>query len=181
MILLIKFLKDIDVSDKRVILRVDFNVPIENGKITDTNKIDEELETIDYLVEKKAKVIILSHFGRVKTEEDKEKNSLKPVFEYIKSLDKYDILFSAVHMGEMLDTMTKNLKPGQMVLVENTRFLDLNGDLESSCDIQLSMYWASLADLYIDDAFGSMHRNHASITGIPKYLPSAAGLLVEKK
>lgn len=181
MILLIKFLKDIDVSDKRVILRVDFNVPIENGKITDTNKIDEELETIDYLVEKKAKVIILSHFGRVKTEEDKEKNSLKPVFEYIKSLDKYDILFSAVHMGEMLDTMTKNLKPGQMVLVENTRFLDLNGDLESSCDIQLSMYWASLADLYIDDAFGSMHRNHASITGIPKYLPSAAGLLVEKE
>ncbi|HBA37733.1 MAG TPA: phosphoglycerate kinase [Firmicutes bacterium] len=181
MILLIKFLKDIDVSDKRVILRVDFNVPIENGKITDTNKIDEELETIDYLVEKKAKVIILSHFGRVKTEEDKEKNSLKPVFEYIKSLDKYDILFSAVPMGEMLDTMCKNLKPGQMVLVENTRFLDLNGDLESSCDIQLSMYWASLADLYIDDAFGSMHRNHASITGIPKYLPSAAGLLVEKE
>lgn len=181
MIQLIKYLKDIDITEKTVILRTDFNVPIQDGTILDTKKIDEALHTIDYLVEKKAKIIILSHFGRVKTEEDKLKNSLKPVFDYIKSLEKYDILFSAVSMGEMLDTMSKNLKPGQMILVENTRFLDLNGNLESGCDIQLSMYWASLADYYIDDAFGSMHRNHASITGIPKYLPAAAGLLVEKE
>ncbi len=178
---MIKFLKDIDVKEKRVILRVDFNVPIEDGKITDTNKIDSELKTIDYLVKEKAKIIILSHFGRIKTEEDKLTNSLKPVFDYIKGLNKYDILFSAVPMGEMLTTMARTLKPGQMVLVENTRFLDLQGKMESSCDIQLSMYWASLADIYIDDAFGSMHRNHASITGIPKYLPSAAGFLVEKE
>lgn len=178
---MIKFLKDIDLTEKRVILRVDFNVPIEDGKIQDTKKIDEALTTIDYLVEHKTKIIILSHFGRVKTAEDREKNSLRPVFDYIKSLDKYDILFSAVPMGEMLDTMSKTLRPGQMILVENTRFLDLNGNLESSCDIQLSMYWASLADYYVDDAFGSMHRSHASTTGIPKYLPSAAGLLVEKE
>ena len=178
---LIKFLKDIDVEDKRVILRVDYNVPIEDGKITNTKKIDDSFETIDYLVKKNAKIIILSHFGRVKTEEDKEKNSLKPVFDYIKSLDKYDILFSSVTMGEMLTTMARNLKPGQMILAENTRFLDLNGNLESSCDAQLSEYWAELADVYVDDAFGSMHRNHASITGIPKHLPSAAGFLVEKE
>jgi len=178
---MIKFLKDINVKEKRVILRVDFNVPIEDGKITDTNKIDSELKTIDYLVKEKAKIIILSHFGRIKTEEDKLTNSLRPVFDYIKGLNKYDILFSAVPMGDMLTTMARTLKPGQMVLVENTRFLDLQGKMESSCDIQLSMYWASLADIYIDDAFGSMHRNHASITGIPKHLPSAAGFLVEKE
>ncbi len=178
---MIKFLKDIDVQDKRVILRVDYNVPMENGQITNTKKIDDTFETIDYLVEHNAKVIILSHFGRVKTEEDKAKNSLKPVYDYLKSLDKYDILFSAVPMGDMLTTMARTLKPGQLVLVENTRFMDLQGNLESNCDIQLSMYWAALADVYVDDAFGSMHRNHASITGIPKHIPSAGGFLVEKE
>ncbi len=181
MIYLIKFLKDIDLKEKRVILRVDFNVPIVDGEIIDTHKIDEELKTIDYLVKEQSKIIILSHFGRIKREEDKLTNSLKPVFNYIKGLNKYDILFSSVPMGDMLTNMARTLKPGQIILVENTRFLDLQGNLESSCDIQLSMYWASLADVYIDDAFGSMHRNHASTTGIPKYLPSAAGLLVEQE
>lgn len=178
---MIKYLKDIDVKEKKVIVRVDYNVPIENGKIANTKKIDDSLETIDYLVKENAKIIILSHFGRVKTEEDKAANSLKPVYDYLKSLDKYDILFSAVPMGEMLDTMARTLNPGQIVLVENTRFMDLKGNLESECDVQLAMYWASLADVYVDDAFGSMHRNHASITGIPKYIPSAVGFLVEKE
>lgn len=178
---MIKYLKDIDVKEKRVILRVDYNVPVENGKITNTKKIDDSFETLDYLVKEKAKVIILSHFGRVKTEKDKETNSLKPIFDYIKSLDKYNIIFSAVPMGDMLTTMARTLEPGQMVLVENTRFMDLEGNLESNADIQLSMYWASLGEVYLDDAFGSMHRNHASITGIPKFLPSAIGLLVEKE
>lgn len=178
---MIKYLKDIDVKEKRVIVRVDYNVPIENGKIANTKKIDDSLETIDYLVKENAKIIILSHFGRVKTEEDKAANSLKPVYDYLKSLDKYDILFSAVPMGEMLDTMARTLNPGQIVLVENTRFMDLKGNLESECDVQLAMYWASLADVYVDDAFGSMHRNHASITGIPKYIPSVVGFLVEKE
>ncbi len=179
--MMIKYLKDIDVAEKRVILRVDYNVPIEDSKIQNTKKIDDSLKTINYLVEKKAKVIILSHFGRVKTEEDKKTNSLKPVFDYLKSLEKYDILFSAVPMGNMLDTMARTLEPGQIVLVENTRFMDLQGNLESECDVQLATYWAGLADIYIDDAFGSMHRKHASITGIPKYLPSAVGFLVEKE
>lgn len=178
---MVKFLKDINVKDKRVILRVDYNVPIENGKITNTKKIDDSFETLSYLAKEGAKVIILSHFGRVKTEEDKAANSLKPVFDYIKSLDKFDILYCSVVMGTMLDNMSRTLESGQMILVENTRYMDLEGNLESDCDAQLSMYWAGLADVYIDDAFGSMHRNHASITGIPKYLPSVAGFLVEKE
>lgn len=178
---MIKYLNSIEVKEKKVILRVDYNVPMENGKIANTKKIDDSLKTIDYLVENKAKIIILSHFGRVKTEADKEQNSLKPVFDYMKSLDKYDIIFSAEPMGEMLDTMARTLNPCGIVLVENTRFMDLKGNLESECDAQLAMYWASLADIYIDDAFGSMHRRHASITGIPKYLPSAVGFLVQEE
>lgn len=178
---MIKFLKDIDIKDKRVIVRVDYNVPMQDGKITNTKKIDDSFETLDYLVKNDAKIIILSHFGRVKTEEDKKSNSLKPIFDYIKGLNKYDILYSSVVMGSMLDTMAKNLEPGQMILVENTRYMDLEGNLESKCDIQLSMYWASLADIYVDDAFGSMHRNHASITGIPRHIESVAGFLAEKE
>lgn len=178
---MIKFIKDVNLKEKRVILRVDYNVPLENGKITNTKKIDDSFETLSYLAKEGAKVIILSHFGRVKTEEDKATNSLKPVYDYIKSLEKYDILYCSVVMGTMLDNMARNLEPGQMILVENTRYMDLQGNLESECDAQLSMYWAGLADVYIDDAFGSMHRNHASVTGIPKYLPSVAGFLVEKE
>lgn len=178
---MVRTLKDIDISDKRVIMRVDYNVSIIDGQIANTKKIDDTFETIDYLVEKNAKIILLSHFGRVSKEEDKENNSLRPVYDYIKSLNRYDILFSAVNMGEMLTNISNNLKPRQIVLAENTRFLDIDGGLESNCDIQLSMYWASIADVYIDDAFGSMHRKHSSIAGIPKFLPSAIGFLVEKE
>ncbi len=178
---MIKFLKDVDIKDKRVIVRVDYNVPIKDGEILSTKKIDDSFKTLDYLIENNCKIILLTHFGRVKTEEDKLTNTIKPVFEYIKSLNKYNILYSSEAMGPMLDVMVKNLLPRQIILAENTRFLDLNGKLESSCDVQLSMYWAHLAEYYIDDAFGSMHRNHASITGIPKYLPSAVGFLVEKE
>lgn len=178
---MLKYIKDVNLKEKKVILRVDYNVPIEDGKITNTKKIDDSFETLNYLAKEGAKVIILSHFGRVKTEEDKANNSLKPVYDYIKSLDRYDILYCSVVMGTMLDNMARTLEPGQMILVENTRYMDLEGDLESSCDAQLSMYWADLADVYIDDAFGSMHRKHASVTGIPKYLPSVAGFLVEKE
>lgn len=178
---MIKYVDEIDVKDKRVLLRVDYNVPIVDGEIKNTKKIDDSFKTLDYLVKNGSKIILFSHFGRIKTEEDKKNNSLRPVFDYLKSLKKYNILFSAVPMGEMLDTMARTLAPGQIVLVENTRFMDLEGNLESDCDIQLSMYWASLGEVYIDDAFGSMHRRHASITGIPKYLPSAAGFLVKEE
>lgn len=178
---MIRSIKDIDVQGKTVIVRADYNVSINDGVIASTKKIDDSFETLDYLVSENAKIIVLSHFGRVKTQDDKEKNSLRIVFDYIKSLNKYDLLFSSEVMGTMLETMSANLKPGQIILVENTRFMDLEGNLESGCDIQLSMFWAGLADVYIDDAFGSMHRNHASITGIAKYLPSAVGFLVLKE
>lgn len=178
---MIKTLKDIDVENKKVILRVDYNVSINDGVIASTKRIDESFKTLDYLISKNAKVVILSHFGKVKTEADKERNTLKPVFDYISGLGKYNIKFCPIPMGSELDSMVNTLKGGELLLVENTRFLDLQGNLESGCDIQLSMYWASLADVYIDDAFGSMHRHHASITGIPKYLPSAVGFLVESE
>ena len=176
-----KRLKDIDVKDKKIIVRVDYNVPIENGVIKDTKRVDDSFNTLDYLIDNNAKIILLSHFGRINQEEDKEDNTLFPVYEYIKGLNKYDIVFSDTPMGDSLDKIVESLKPKQIVLVENTRFLDLNGNLESGNDIQLSMYWASLADIYIDDAFGCMHRKHASIVGIPKYLPSAIGFLVERE
>ena len=176
-----KTIKDLDLDGKRVIVRVDYNVSVDNGKIINTKKIDDSFETIDYLVGKGCKIILLSHFGRVKSEADKATNSLKVVYEYIKSLEKYDILFSEEPMGQSLEGIVGNLKSGQIVLAENTRFLDLKGNLESGCDIQLAAYWASLADIYIDDAFASMHRNHASVTGIPRFIPSAIGFLVLKE
>ena len=174
-------LNEIDIKNKRVIVRVDYNVSVSNGSIIDTKKIDDSFPTLDYLVENGAKIILLSHFGRVKNEEDKKTNSLKPVYEYIKSLGKYDITFVDSPMGDNLDKAVQSLLPGQIVLAENTRFLDLQGKLESGNDVQLGMYWASLADVYIDDAFGSMHRAHASVVGIPKYIPHGIGFLVEKE
>ena len=176
-----KTLKDIDVKNKRVIVRVDYNVPIVDSIITNTKRIDDSFKTLDYLVENGARILLLSHFGRVKSEKDKESNSLLPIYDYIKSLDKYEIFFCDYPMGEDLELSFNKLAPGQILLAENTRYLDLNGDLESGNDVQLSMYWAHLADVYIDDAFGCMHRSHASVIGIPKYIPGAIGLLVEKE
>ena len=178
---MVKTLKEYPISNKTVILRVDYNVSIVDGRIMSTKKIDSSFPTIDNLIENGNKVILLSHFGRVKNESDKDKNSLYPIYQYIKSLNKYDISFSKEYMGEELDKAVNNLKPGSILLVENTRFADIKGKLESTCDVQLSMYWAGLADYYVLDAFGSAHRAHASVTGIPKYIPSRIGFLVEKE
>ena len=178
---MIKLLSDMDLDNKKVIVRVDYNVPVKDGSILDDNRITSSFETIDYLLDHDCKIILLSHFGKVKKEGDKKENSLAIVYDYIKNLDRYDILFCDTPMGPKLDEMADNLEAGQILLVENTRFLDLNGNLESSCDAQLSTYWAGLADLYVDDAFGCMHRNHASVTGIPKYLPGCIGLLTQKE
>lgn len=175
------YVNEVKIKNKKVILRVDYNVPVIDGVIADTKKIDDTFQTIDYLLSENCKIIILSHFGRVKDESDKQKNSLLPVFEYLKSLNKYNIVFSSEPMGSVFENIVNNLAPKQIALIENTRFLDLNNNLESKCDIQLSMYYSSFADYYINDAFASMHRNHTSITGIPKYLPSAFGFLVKKE
>ena len=178
---MVKTLKEYPISNKTVILRVDYNVSIVDGRIMSTKKIDSSFPTIDNLIENGNKVILLSHFDRVKNESDKDKNSLYPIYQYIKSLNKYDISFSKEYMGEELDKAVYNLKPGSILLVENTRFADIKGKLESTCDVQLSMYWAGLADYYVLDAFGSAHRAHASVTGIPQYIPSRIGFLVEKE
>lgn len=176
-----KTIKDYQYPSKKVILRCDFNVPINNGIITDDTRIIESLETINYLVENNAKVIILSHLGKVKTEEDKKNNTLYPVYLRLKELLKTNVYFSKETRGANLDKMVENLKSKDVLLIENTRSEDFPNNLESSCDKDLSAYWASLGDIFINDAYATSHRAHASNVGISKILPSAIGFLVEKE
>lgn len=174
-------LKNIDVKNKKVILRVDYNVPIKDGKILDINKIVASLDTINYLLDNNAKIIIMSHLGKVKTEEDIENNTLLPVKEVLSKLLNKEILFSKELQGKHLEELVSNLKEKDILLLENTRVMDYPNKLESNCDEALSLYWSSLGEVYILDAFASSHRAHASTTGIPKYLPHAVGFLVEKE
>jgi len=176
-----KGLTDASLKGKKVIVRVDYNVPMKDGKILDDNRIVASLKTINYLTSHKAKVILLSHLGRVKTEEDKEKNSLSEVAKYLSTLVKCPVYFVPTTRGEILEEVVDNMLAGEIVLVENTRFEDVPKTLESSCDENLSKYWASLGDMYVLDAFGTAHRCHASTYGISKYIPSYAGFLVEQE
>ncbi len=176
-----KGLTSANVRGKKVIVRVDYNVPIKNGKILDDNRIVASLKTINYLIKNKAKIILLSHLGRIKSEEDKEKNSLNIVAQHLSTLVKVPVYFVPVTRGELLEETVDNMLNGEIVLVENTRYEDFPKDKESSCDENLSKYWASLADIYVLDAFGTAHRCHASTYGISKYIPSYAGFLVEEE
>ena len=176
-----KIITDADVNGKKVIVRVDYNVPRKDGVIVDDTRIVGSLKTINYLVENKAKIILLSHLGRVESEEDKVKNSLKIVAEHLSSLIKTPVYFSNNTRGDELETMVNNLLEGEILLVENTRYEDFPTKLESSCDERLSKYWAGLADIFVLDAFGSAHRCHASTYGISKYIPSYAGFLVKEE
>ena len=176
-----KSIKSASVKGKRVIVRVDFNIPFKDGKILDDNRIVSSLTTINYLVEKKAKVILLSHLGRVKTEEDKKKNSLRIVSKHLSTLVNTPVYFIPKTRGELLETTLDNLCEGEIAVIENTRWEDYPKTLESSCDEKLSKYWASLGDIFVLDAFGSAHRCHASTYGISKYLPSYAGFLVQNE
>ncbi len=176
-----KSIKSASVKGKRVIVRVDFNIPFKDGKILDDNRIVSSLTTINYLVEKKAKVILLSHLGRVKTEEDKKKNSLRIVAKHLSTLVNTPVYFIPKTRGELLETTLDNLCEGEIAVIENTRWEDYPKTLESSCDEKLSKYWASLGDIFVLDAFGSAHRCHASTYGISKYLPSYAGFLVQNE
>lgn len=173
--------RDIDVKEKIVILRSDFNVPISDGKIIDNNRIVSELKTINYLLNQNAKVIIMSHLGKVKSLEDKENLTLLPVKEELEKLLNKEIKFSKELMGKELKDMINSLSYGEVLLLENTRSLDYPDKLESGCDEELSKYWASLADVFIFDAFATSHRAHASTYGISKYLPHAVGFLVLKE
>lgn len=176
-----KTIQDFDLYGKKVIIRCDFNVPMNNGKIEDDTRIVASLRTIKYALRNNAKVILLSHLGKVKTEEDKISNSLYPVAEKLSSYLDKQVLFSPDTRSSKLTEMVDNLKDGDVLLIENTRFEDVPDKKETNCDEKLSKYWASLGDIFINDAYGTCHRAHASVVGIPKYLPSGVGFLVEKE
>lgn len=176
-----KSIRDYDLSGKKVIIRVDFNVPIKDSEILDDNRIRQSLETINYAIEKDAKIILLSHLGRVKTLEDKENNTLEPVALRLSELLDKEIIFVTETRGELLESEINNMNNGDIILVENTRFEDLDGKKESSNDAQLGAYWASLGDIFINDAFGTSHRAHASNVGIGSHLPNGIGFLIERE
>ncbi len=176
-----KSIKDINLENKKVIIRVDFNIPMKDGKITDDNRIRMSLKTINYAIDNNAKVILMSHLGRVKEESDKEKKSLKVVAERLSQLLNKDVIFVGTTRGSELEEKINTLNNGEILLMENTRFEDLNGKLESGNDEDLGKYWASLGDIFINDAFGTCHRAHASNVGISSNLESGIGFLVEEE
>ena len=167
---------DLDVAGKKVIVRVDFNVPIKEGKIKDDTRITAALPTINYLLDHGASVILMSHLGRPKTKEDLQ-YSLKPVADHLATLVNAPVKFASDCRGEIAKEASANLKPGEVLVLENTRFYPE----ESKNDLEMSKDLASLADLYVNDAFGSAHRAHSSTAGIADYLPAAAGFLMEKE
>ena len=176
-----KTIKDYDLNDKKVIIRCDFNVPIKDGVITDDNRIVQSLTTIKYALDNGAKLILMSHLGRIKEETDKESNSLRLVATRLSELLGKEVKFSPVTRGEELENMVNSLNQGDVLLMENTRFEDVPGKKESGNDPELGKYWASLGDLFINDAFGTCHRAHASNVGIASNLPNGLGFLVEKE
>lgn len=176
-----KNIKDFNIKNKKVIIRCDLNVPIKDGIILDDNRIVESLKTIRYATCNNAKVILLSHLGRIKSEEDKEKNSLKPVARRLSELLNQKVMFIPETRGTVLEDAINNMESKDIILIENTRFEDVPGKKESSNDEELGKYWASLGDIFINDAFGTAHRAHASNVGIASNLPSGIGFLVEKE
>jgi len=176
-----KTIKDLDIKSKKVLIRVDFNVPIKDGIITDDTRIKAALTTINYAIEQNAKVILLSHLGRVKEESDLKKNDLSIVIPRLSELLSKQVLFSNETRGSILESMINNMQDKDVLLIQNTRYEDLDGKKESNNDEELGAYWASLGDIFINDAFGTIHRAHASNCGIAKHLPSAFGFLVENE
>ncbi len=176
-----KTIKDYELKNKKVIIRVDFNVPIKNQQISDDTRIKEALKTINYAINKKAKVILMSHLGRIKDTSDRQKASLRVVAKRLEELLNKKVIFVDETRGEQLEKAIASLKGGQVLLMENTRFEDLNDKSESQNNEELGAYWASLGELFINDAFGTSHRAHASNVGIASHLPSGLGFLVEKE
>ena len=180
---------DLDVKDKKVLVRVDFNVPIKDGVIGDDNRIVAALPTIKYIIENGGKAILLSHLGRVKSDDDKKELSLKPVAERLSELLKKPVTFVPANEGKEVEDAASNMQDGDVAVLENTRFQDIDNDFgkrESKNDPKLGEYWASLGDMYVNDAFGTAHRSHASNVGIAEAMkkdgkPVAAGFLMEKE
>lgn len=176
-----KTIKDLNIENKKVIIRCDFNVPLKDGKIVDDTRIVGSLQTINYCLEKNAKVILLSHLGRVKEEADLAKNDLAPVAVRLEELLGRKVTFINKTRGEELENAVNNMNNGDVILVQNTRYEDLDGKKESKNDEELGKYWASLGDVFVNDAFGTIHRAHASNVGIASNIPSAFGFLIEKE
>lgn len=176
-----KIVSDLDLKGKVVLERADFNVPIKDGEITNDNRIVQALPTIEYIIEQGGKLVLFSHLGKVKEESDKEGLSLKPVAENLSKKLGKEVIFVPETRGEKLETAIENLNEGDVLLVENTRFEDLDGKKESKNDSELGKYWASLGDVFVNDAFGTAHREHASNVGISTHLETAAGYLMEKE
>lgn len=179
---MINKIEQIDFKNKKVLIRVDFNVPIQNGVITDDTRIVEALPTINYIKNKGGKLILFSHLGRIKTADDLKKNSLEIVSKKLSSLLNENVLFVNKTRGVELEEKINLLNPGEILMVENTRFEDLDGKKESKNDPELGKYWASLGDIFINDAFGTAHRAHASNVGIASNMKiKAPGFLLQKE
>ena len=180
-----KSIKDLgNLQGKTVLMRVDFNVPLKDGEITNDNRITEALPTIEYALNQGAKVVAFSHLGRVKEEADKASKSLAPVAVRLSELLGKEVKFVPETRGAELEAAIKGLKDGEILMFENTRFEDVDGKKESKNDPELAKYWASLGDVYVNDAFGTAHRAHASNVGIASNIGegnSASGFLVDKE
>jgi len=179
-----KTIRDIEVAGKTVLVRVDFNVPVKDGVITNDNRITAALPTIKYILEQGGRAILFSHLGRVKEEADKEGKSLAPVAADLAAKLGQDVKFiPGVTRGAELEAAVNALEDGQVLLVENTRFEDVDGKKESKNDPELGKYWASLGDgIFVNDAFGTAHRAHASNVGISANVEKAvAGFLLENE
>lgn len=176
--------KDVDLKGKKVLVRVDFNVPVKDGVITNDNRITAALPTIKYILEQGGRAILFSHLGRVKEEADKEGKSLAPVAADLAAKLGQEVKFiPGVTRGAELEAAVNALEDGQVLLVENTRFEDVDGKKESKNDPELGKYWASLGDsIFVNDAFGTAHRAHASNVGISANVDKAvAGFLLENE
>ncbi len=175
------------IEGKKVLIRVDFNVPMDKktGEITDDNRIKEALPTIKYVLENGGRAILFSHLGRVASEEDKVKGTMKPVVERLSKLLGKDVKFIPETRGAALEAAIAELENGQALMFENTRFEDVNAEgkkKESKNDAELGKYWASLGDIFVNDAFGTAHRAHASNVGIASNIKeTVAGFLLEKE
>ena len=179
-----KTVKDIDVKGKKVLMRVDFNVPMKDGKITDENRIVQAIPTIQYVIENGGKAIIFSHLGKVASEEDLPKRDIEPVAKRLAEILGKPVTFINATRGEELEKAVAAMKNGDILMFQNTRYEDLNGKKESKNDPELGKYWASLGDILVNDAFGTAHRAHASNVGISSNIGegnTVSGFLMEKE